>query len=176
MKSGESLVKLQIRYTPGKCIGQGACLQFMPDTFRLDHGKLVIKNAVDTDGIHLLELDAKGKTVQDAINAALACPVNALEVVDLDSGEYLASSTITYTDDFENVTAHYDDTTEFVMDPNGYFLIKINAQKKEIEVAFCSKINTIKTKITGKTPLEIYQTIIKKKLISRHAHAAYLGR
>jgi len=63
------------------------------------------------------------------------------------------------------------------MDPKGYFLIKTNSEKKEIEVAFCPKPNEISLKVTGKKPIEIYQTIInKEKLELRKDHYAYLGR
>jgi len=73
--------------------------------------------------------------------------------------------------------AKYDDTKEFKIDKKGYFLIKTNADKKEIEVAFCSESNKVALKVTGTTPVEIYHTIInKEKLDIRKDHYAYLGR
>jgi dihydropteroate synthase len=43
-------------------------------------------------------------------------------------------------------------------------------------VGFCGKRNTVEVKITGKKPLDIYQTILREKIIDRPDHAAYLGR
>lgn len=76
----------------------------------------------------------------------------------------------------EKIKAEYDDEKEFILDPAGYFLIRINKEKKEIEVGFCKKNNVIEKIITGKKPKEIYQTILKYKIISRADHAAYLGK
>ncbi len=80
------------------------------------------------------------------------------------------------TTNMKEIQAQYDDLKEFVMDPNGYFLIKLDREKKEIVIGLCKELNKISIKITGKKPLEIYQTIIKEGLISRFDHAAYLGR
>jgi dihydropteroate synthase len=60
-------------------------------------------------------------------------------------------------------------------DPKGYFLIKANYKKNLIEVGYCTNGDTLKHKITGKTPNEIFNIIIEKKLISKKEHAIYLG-
>lgn len=65
---------------------------------------------------------------------------------------------------------------EFVLDPQGYFLIRIDKEKKLIEIAHCGKRNTVEVIVRGKKPIEIYQTAIKQGLITRMDHAAYLGR
>ena len=41
---------------------------------------------------------------------------------------------------------------------------------------FCKENNVIETVIKGKTPQEIYYTAVKKKLLTRFEHAAYLGK
>ena len=77
----------------------------------------------------------------------------------------------------KEVIAEYDDAKEFVIDDKGYFLIKLDKDKKNIEVAFCNEKNNIVLKVVGKKPIDIYQTIInKEKLPIRKDHAAYLGR
>ena len=49
-------------------------------------------------------------------------------------------------------------------------------KEKQIEVGFCKKDNKIEIIIKGKTPIEIYQTILRENIIQKPDHAAYLGR
>lgn len=74
------------------------------------------------------------------------------------------------------IKGEYHRYKDWEQDPKGYFLIKINKKKKIIEVGYCKKNNVIEIIVYGKTPQEIYYTIIKKGLISRLDHAAYLGK
>ncbi len=76
----------------------------------------------------------------------------------------------------EHITGRYDAKKDFVQDPKGYFLIKVDKQRKEILVGFCRNFNVIEIIISGKTPQEIYFTASERGLISRHDHAAYLGK
>ncbi|MBL7160297.1 MAG: hypothetical protein ISS93_00400 [Candidatus Aenigmarchaeota archaeon] len=64
---------------------------------------------------------------------------------------------------------------EWVLDPNGYFLIRVNHQDGTIEVGFCTNDHKLRAKITGKHPIEIYFTLIKEGMISRLDHAADMG-
>ncbi len=82
---------------------------------------------------------------------------------------------VKYSGKFREVDASYDESKEFALDPKGYFLIRVNNETKKIEVGFCERGNVIEIKISGNTPLEIYQTAIKHGLITRLDHAAYLG-
>ena len=82
---------------------------------------------------------------------------------------------VKYSEKFKEVDASYDESKEFALDPKGYFLIRVNNEAKKIEVGFCEKGNVMEIKISGSTPLEIYQTAIKHGLITRLDHAAYLG-
>ena len=80
-------------------------------------------------------------------------------------------------DDCKEIEAEYDDRKEFVIDEAGYFLIRLDREKKNIEVGFCQERNLINVKVTGKKPIDIYQTIINKvQLPIRKDHCAYLGR
>jgi len=86
-------------------------------------------------------------------------------------------SKISKADKFREVIAKYDDVKEFIIDLKGYFLIRLDRKNKNIEVAFCKERNKIVLKVTGKKPIDVYQTIInKEKLSIRKDHAAYLGR
>lgn len=74
------------------------------------------------------------------------------------------------------IVGKYDKYNDWVQDKKGYFLIRINKKKKIIEVGYCKKNNIVELIVHGKIPQEIYYTLLKKKLISRWEHAAYLGR
>jgi len=74
-----------------------------------------------------------------------------------------------------DASANYD-SKEFHMDPKGYFLIRINREKKIIEVGYCRQNNVILKLFTGKNAREICQAVMHSDVISRLDHAAYIGR
>ena len=82
----------------------------------------------------------------------------------------------------KTIPAKYDKIKDWAMDPKGYFLIKIDKENNLIRVAYCrfskSKNNPIHdmiAEITGKTALEIVNTLIKNDFISTLQHAADMG-
>lgn len=79
-------------------------------------------------------------------------------------------------DGADTIEGKYDNRKDFILDPKGYFLIKIDRNKKMIHVGFCESRNVIQMIISGKTPQEVYFTASKLDLISRYDHAAYLGK
>ena len=81
-----------------------------------------------------------------------------------------------YAVDFEVVEGKYDEYRDWVMDPKGYFLIRLNKASSTIELAHCANNHVITKMITGKTAQELYMTAIKLGLLSRLDHAAYLGK
>ena len=76
----------------------------------------------------------------------------------------------------EKIRGSYHKYKDWVQDPEGYFLIRVNKKKKLLELGFCRKNNVIEVLITGETPQEVYFTAIEKNLVSRMDHAAYLGK
>ncbi len=66
--------------------------------------------------------------------------------------------------------------SRWVQDPKGYFLIRVLKEKKTVEVGYCTNDNKLVKKIEGKTPQEIYYTVIEHGFLSRLEHAAYLGK
>ena len=52
---------------------------------------------------------------------------------------------------FREIAAEYDDLKQFVIDKAGYFLIRLDRKKGNIEVGFCKERNKIALKITGKS-------------------------
>ena len=81
-----------------------------------------------------------------------------------------------------SIAAKYHKINDWVMDPKGYFLIQIDKEKNLIRVGYCifSKLNNnpihdMVAEVTGKTALEIVNTLIKKNFISTLQHAADMG-
>ncbi|MBI2546216.1 DUF4346 domain-containing protein [Candidatus Woesearchaeota archaeon] len=169
--------KLRVEYNHEKCIGTKTCIAAAPRYFELKGGKAHLVGNYKQEGIQVSDYEADETAYNEIVEAGASCPVNAIKVKDMNSGKVLVGTEITTAPDYREVTAQYDDMKEFALDPNGYFLIRVNHATKEIEVGFCKERNHVLVKITGKKPIDIYQTIInKEKLISRIDHGAYLGR
>ena len=80
------------------------------------------------------------------------------------------------------ITAKYHKIKDWKMDPKGYFLIAIDRKKKIIQVGYCkftklgnAPINDMVAIISGKTAIEIVNTLIREKFISTLQHAADMG-
>ena len=79
-------------------------------------------------------------------------------------------------ENIEVIEGNYDDIKDCKIDPDGYFLIKIDKENKKIVAGFCKEDNEIFVKIIGNKPADIYHEALKKGLIKKADHAAYLGR
>ena len=79
-------------------------------------------------------------------------------------------------ENIEIVEGNYDEIKDFRLDEDGYFLIKLDRKNKKIVAGFCKENNKIIVKIYGNKPSDIYQEVLKKGLIKRADHAAYLGK
>ena len=82
----------------------------------------------------------------------------------------------------KKIKAKYHKIKDWVMDPKGYFLIAIYREKKILKVGYCvfkklgnKPINDMVAVISGKTAIEIVNTLIKYKYISSLQHAADMG-
>ena len=73
------------------------------------------------------------------------------------------------------IEAEYDTWTEWKQDMIGYWLIRVNREKKRIEAGFCKDKNKIEVVVNGVDGEEMYNTIIREKLVTKLQHAAYLG-
>lgn len=76
----------------------------------------------------------------------------------------------------ELIEGNYDEIKDFNIDNEGYFLIKTDKENKKIVAGFCKENNKILVKIIGNKPADIYQEVLKKGLIKRADHVAYLGK
>tara|TARA_B100000965_G_scaffold390311_1_gene397022 strand:- start:182 stop:562 length:381 start_codon:yes stop_codon:yes gene_type:complete len=82
----------------------------------------------------------------------------------------------------KRIKAKYHRIKDWVMDPKGYFLIAIDRKKKLLRVGYCifKKLgnkpeNDMISIVSGKTAIEIVNTLIKSKYISSLQHAADMG-
>jgi hypothetical protein len=82
----------------------------------------------------------------------------------------------------EIIPAKYDKIKDWVIDPKGYFLIKIDKENNLIRVGYClfkklgnNSIHDMIAEINGITALEIVNTLIDKNYISSLQHAADMG-
>lgn len=76
----------------------------------------------------------------------------------------------------EVIPATHEPLKEWHPDPNGYFLIQVNKSKKRIEVGFVTPKHVITKMIHGTNAIALYNTIVRRKLVTRLEHAAYLGK
>ena len=82
----------------------------------------------------------------------------------------------------KKITAKYHKIKDWVMDPKGYFLIGIDRKNNLLRVGYCkftklgnNPVNDMVAEITGKTAIEIINTIIRENYISSLQHAADMG-
>ena len=78
----------------------------------------------------------------------------------------------------ENIPAKYNRIKDWVQDPKGYFLIRVDRKHGLIRVGYCliskiglDQIHDMVAEITGTTAIEIINTLIKKEFISTLQHA-----
>ena len=169
--------KLKIIFDKKTCIGNKACMAVDPERWENDEDKVKLVGGKKSNGdTYIFEKKFDDEEAQIVIEGAQVCPVNAIGIVDAETGEEIVTMKVSDKSS-KIVEANYDDKKEFVLDPKGYFLIRVDRKEKKIEVAFCEKPNVVSLTVRGKKPIDIYQTIInKEKLELRKDHYAYLGR
>ncbi len=81
-----------------------------------------------------------------------------------------------------SIPAKYHKIKDWVMDPYGYFLIKIDRENKIIRVGYCifeklgnDPIHDMISEVTGTTAIEIVNTLISNNYISSLQHASDMG-
>ena len=74
----------------------------------------------------------------------------------------------------EVIESNHDAIKEWNPDKKGYFLIRIT--NKRIEVGYVTNKHVISKMIYGTNAIELYNTLIRNKLVSKLEHAAYLGK
>ena len=169
-------MKLTIDYYYKRCIGAKKCIEVAPDYFSFDGKKAALKHSISKDGVENITFNSSLLEIETLKKAAEMCPVNAIKLTDVNNKKVLVSTELNK-ENVEVIESKYDDSKEFVLDHEGYFLIRIDNTSKNIEVGFCNSKNIVILKVIGKKPIEIYHTIINKiSLNIRKDHCAYLGR
>ena len=82
----------------------------------------------------------------------------------------------------KKIKSNYDKIKDWKMDPKGYFLIKVDNKDKLLRVGYCkileqknSSSHEMVAEITGKSAIEIINTLIREKFISSLQHAGDMG-
>ncbi len=82
----------------------------------------------------------------------------------------------------KRITAKYHKIKDWVMDPKGYFLIHVDKKDNLLRVGYCkfkklgnNPVNDMVAEITGKTAIEIINTLIRENYISSLQHAGDMG-
>ena len=82
----------------------------------------------------------------------------------------------------KRIVAKYHKIKDWVMDPKGYFLIEIDREKKILRAGYCKftklgnkPTNDMVSIVSGRTAIEIVNTLIRNKYISTLQHAADMG-
>ncbi len=170
--------KIRIVYDPSVCIGNGECVKNDPTLFGYNSpAKKAILIGGHADGKKVsVDVSGNENRITYAIRAASSCPVNAFVVSDAHSGKILVGNDI-HVHHAKEMIAEYDDAKDFILDPQGYFLIRVDYAKKKLEVGFCNAKNTVVLKVVGDKPIDVYHTIgTQGDLGLRPEHYAYLGR
>lgn len=167
---------IRVEYDQSKCIGAGECAKRAAKFFSLENNKKAkLHNGKKEGALSCIEKKCTTPEIHELVAAARNCPTNAIRVADMDNNLELVGVRVDVSKAKE-IIAKYDDSKDFVLDPAGYFLIRIDEKQKQIEVGFCSERNKVEVKVIGKHPTEIYHTIAQLHLITRMEHASYLGR
>ena len=82
----------------------------------------------------------------------------------------------------KKIIAKYDKIKDWIMDPKGYFLIDIDRENMLLRVGYCeftklgnNPVNDMVAIVSGKTAIEIVNTLIRENYISSLQHAADMG-
>ncbi len=82
--------KYKIVYERDVCIGAASCVAVAPLVWELDNeNKAVLKGGKKTSDPNIFEMEIDEKDLQINLDAARACPVNAIHIIEKDTGKKL---------------------------------------------------------------------------------------
>ncbi len=80
--------RYKIVYDREGCIGAAACVAAYPERWSLaDDGKADVKDGTQNDDNTEQELEVSEEEFQKMMDAAQACPVNVIHIIDLETGQ-----------------------------------------------------------------------------------------
>ena len=164
---------IRVEYNKDKCIGAGNCVKHSK-YFKLKDEKAELEDSKVKNKLYIAEFNDSKK--DELVRAGETCPVNAIRVLQNDKELVTVEVKTSGIKEVKADVDSYDDMKEFVLDKKGYFLIRVNREKKRVELGHCNSRNEVDIMFYGDNPLELYMTIIKSGLVSELGHAAYLGR
>ena len=165
-------MRLLIEYNHSKCVGSMLCVR-SSGIFEDNSGQARLIGSVNENALDVLETNLPEKESLDIIQAATMCPSNAIKVVDLDSGNTIVDNSIDMSS-CKRIDSTRVEKTEMVIDPNGYFLIRIS--DGFIEAGYCDRRNHMALSVRGRKPNDVYRVIVEKVPSMRKEHYAYLGK
>lgn len=84
------MVKYKIVFERDVCIGAASCVAVAPTVWELDNeNKAVLKDGNKTGDPNIFEKEIDEKDLQLNLDAARACPVNAIHIVEKETGKKL---------------------------------------------------------------------------------------
>jgi ferredoxin len=82
--------KYKIVFERDVCIGAASCVAVAPTVWELDNeNKAVLKGGSKTSNPNIFEKEIDEKDLQLNLDAARACPVNAIHIVEKETGKKL---------------------------------------------------------------------------------------
>ena len=165
--------KLIVSLDTKKCTGVGYCQSVQPILWSVvDRKAKLLKGSLKSEDTY--EVDADEPTMKAIKESALVCPNYAIEVLD-DKGSSILGIKGGKSVKFRIIKSHYDSRKEWVMDPMGFFTIKPFPKENIIRVRFYNSEYQLAALIEGENAEDIFNTIVREKLLTSLAHAAYLG-
>ncbi len=84
------MAKYKIIYERDVCIGAASCVAVAPLVWELDNeNKAVLKGGTKGDKPNVFEKDLDEKDLQLNLDAARACPVNAIHIIEVETKKKL---------------------------------------------------------------------------------------
>lgn len=169
----------KIVYSKTECIGAGACVGVHPDLWSLDdEAKAILRDATLNQATGRYELIVDGGDFRKVKDSAIVCPVYAIDIIDLETQASILD--IAPTTEREKETARviessYDSEKEWVMDPTGFVTIKPFPEQGLIKVRCYTSKHELLYVVQGQHAEEIYNTMVRLKVVTSLTHAAYLG-
>ena len=166
------MAKYKIEFDRNKCIGAGFCTKIDPNLWRMEaDGKSMLTSSEHTGDKFVAIIDEN--ELKTAKESALVCPSYAINVIDAKGISILDINPSKA--DVKVIKATYDSRKEWSMDEKGFFTIKPFPEEGIIRVRYYDAKHQLRLVIEGSNAEQIYNTIVREKLVSMLAHAAYIG-
>lgn len=170
-------MRYKVVYDRDKCTGEQECMRLHPRLWGEDaRGKAVLKHGAAHPRSGKFELEIGESQLKAYRESALVCPVYAIDILNARSNRSILKLRPSADESrVPLVRASYDSRKEWEMDPRGFFTIKPFPKKRVIRVRYYGPDHALQLVIEGRTAEELYNTIVRRKLVGKLEHAAYLG-